>query len=188
MATGNNNTQAAFLACRSNWPLCLAGQAWARLRASHPHLPHHHLVFSGSLPLPGLKEQWPPFLSLLFHGCWKFNPPSAHIFLVITIWGTGRTKNIFLRGFSYAMSPIELDFGHVASFFLFHLLLFIFWSCSVVCGILVPWLGIKPTSSARKQGFLTTGPQGSSQVASFFGKLFLHPFSLLAQSCLSPQL
>ena len=123
MATGNNNTQAAFLACRSNWPLCLAGQAWARLRASHPHLPHHHLVFLGSLPLPGLKEQWPPFLSLLFHGCWKFNPPSAHIFLVITIWGTGRTKNIFLRGFSYAMSPIELDFGHVASFFLFHLLL-----------------------------------------------------------------
>ena len=35
-------------------------------------------------------------------------------------------------------------------------------SCPVVCGIFVPWPGIKPSSPALEGGFLTTGPPGKS--------------------------
>ena len=47
-------------------------------------------------------------------------------------------------------------------------------SCSAACGILVPWLGIKPTSPALQGGFLTTGPPGSPGIVfliSFLGLL-----------------
>ena len=33
-------------------------------------------------------------------------------------------------------------------------------SCSKVCGILVPWLGVKPSFPALAGGFLTTGTSG----------------------------
>ena len=35
-------------------------------------------------------------------------------------------------------------------------------SCSAACGILVPWPGIKPMSSALQGWFLTIGPSGKS--------------------------
>ena len=37
-------------------------------------------------------------------------------------------------------------------------------SCPTVCGILVPWPGIEPTSPALEGRFLTTGPPGKSLV------------------------
>ena len=33
-------------------------------------------------------------------------------------------------------------------------------SCPTACGILVPWPGIEPASTALQDGFLTTGPPG----------------------------
>ena len=36
------------------------------------------------------------------------------------------------------------------------------FSCPAACGILVPWLGIEPVSSALQGGFFTTGPPGKS--------------------------
>ena len=44
-------------------------------------------------------------------------------------------------------------------FFLF----FNCWPYSIVCGNLVPWLGIEPTSPALEGGVLTSGPLGKSQ-------------------------
>ena len=40
-------------------------------------------------------------------------------------------------------------------------------SCPTACGILVPWPGTEPPSSALEDGFFTTGPPGKSH------KLFL---------------
>ena len=37
-------------------------------------------------------------------------------------------------------------------------------SCSVACGILVQWLGIKPMTPALEGAFLTTGPPGNSNI------------------------
>ena len=36
-------------------------------------------------------------------------------------------------------------------------------SCPMACGVLVPWLGIEPSSPALEGRFLTTGPPGKSQ-------------------------
>ena len=36
------------------------------------------------------------------------------------------------------------------------------FSCPAGCGILVPWLGIEPTSPSLKGGFVTIGPPGKS--------------------------
>ena len=41
--------------------------------------------------------------------------------------------------------------------------------CSVTCGILVPWPGIKPKSLALQGRFLTTGPPGKSQDSLLLG-------------------
>ena len=41
-------------------------------------------------------------------------------------------------------------------------------SCLEACGILVPQLGIKPTSPELEGGFLTTGPPGKSLSQFFF--------------------
>ena len=40
-------------------------------------------------------------------------------------------------------------------------------SCFTVCGILLPWPGIEPTSAVWQVRFLTTGPLGKSQWWSF---------------------
>ena len=37
-------------------------------------------------------------------------------------------------------------------------------SCPGTCGILVPWPGVEPASSAFQGGFITTGPPGKSQI------------------------
>ena len=40
-------------------------------------------------------------------------------------------------------------------------------SCSVACGILVPWPGIEPAYAALQGGFLITGPPGKSLTECF---------------------
>ena len=40
-------------------------------------------------------------------------------------------------------------------------------SCSAACGILVPQLGIKPTSPALQGGSFTTGPPRKSHINAF---------------------
>ena len=47
-------------------------------------------------------------------------------------------------------------------------------SCLEACGILVPQLGIKPTSPELEGGFLTTGPPGKS-LSQFFFLSVLYP-------------
>ena len=58
--------------------------------------------------------------------------------------------------------------GHMGSLVVVHR-----FSCSMVCGIVVPQPGIKPTSPALQGGFLTTGPQRKSQQSNVLRKKYL---------------
>ena len=58
-------------------------------------------------------------------------------------------------------------------------------SCSVACGILVPWPGIEPMSFALQGRFLTTGPSGKSLVGTLKGLLWA--FYTKQLSILPPQ-
>ena len=56
-------------------------------------------------------------------------------------------------------------------------------SCSMVCGVLGPWPGMEPSSSALEDGFLTPGPPRKSQ--SHFLFLSLLPIFFLTPSLIS---
>ena len=102
---------------------------------------------------------------------WEISKTVKTWFQIINGLGTGKPKYLIInsRSSCFFFFKCFVLFSNIPIFFnkFIYLLIFIFGCTLQLCGILVPWPGIKPTLPALEGRVLTTRPPGKSRSSCF---------------------
>ena len=187
MATGNNNTQAAFLACRSDWPLCLAGRRGKDWGHHTPIYPNTIWCSWALSPYVASRSTGPHFWASYSMAAENFILRQPTSSLLSQSGGLEGLRTFFKRIFLCSVSYwIRFQPSCKFLFISFTFIYFLTLQCSM--RDLSSLTRDRTHILCKETKILNHWTTGKSPSCKFLGKLFLHPFPLLAQSCLPPQL